>query len=91
MEDEKRNAIMSLSFYGLAVVTILYANLSGQYKSGPCTPSLDIMSFFLIGPISFILMVFNGLLLTFLHKETKYSFRIHLGALLIWAMLLLLS
>lgn len=91
MEDEKRNAIMSLSFYGLAIVTILYVNLSGQYKSGPCTPNLDIMSVFLIGPVSFILMVLNGLLLSFLHKETKYSFRIHLGVLLIWIMFLILN
>ncbi|MBC5839223.1 hypothetical protein [Flavobacterium muglaense] len=91
MEDEKRNAIMSLSFYGLAIVTILYVNVSGQYKSGPCTPNLDIMSVFLIGPISFILMVFNGFLLSYLHKETKYSFRIHLSALLIWGVFLLLN
>lgn len=38
MNREKRNAILSLTFYVVAVIAAILINVSGQFKSGPCTP-----------------------------------------------------
>lgn len=91
MNQEKRNALLSITFYSIAIITIIITNTSSQFKSGPCTPNLDLLSFLLIGPLSFILLVINGILAFGMEKQTKYSFLIHLLALIIWVMILLVN
>jgi hypothetical protein len=88
MNQEKRNALLSLIFYVLVTIAIVLINISGKFKSGPCTPNLDVMSFFLIGPISLILLMINGIQIFWMKKQTKYSFFIHLAALIIWITIL---
>ncbi|PSR54097.1 hypothetical protein AHMF7605_11475 [Adhaeribacter arboris] len=89
-ELEKRNAIKSLIFYGIYITVIILINASGAFKSGPCTPNLDILSIFLIGPISLILLIKNlGKL--FAKHPTKYSTLIHGVGLLTWMVILFLG
>jgi hypothetical protein len=88
MNQERRNALLSITFYVIAVLTIIIINVSGKFKSGPCTPNLDLLSFFFLGPLSFILLVINGISKVVMNKQTKYSFIIHLLALIIWIIIL---
>jgi uncharacterized membrane protein len=87
MNQEKRNALLSVIFYVIAILTIVLINVSGQFKSGPCTPNLDFLSVFLLAILNIILLIFNGLLAFVLKKETKYSFFVHLLALIIWTII----
>jgi hypothetical protein len=89
MTRKNHNALKSISFYLIAVLVIVFINVSGEFKSGPCTPNLDLLSFFLLGPLIVILMVINGILAFVMDKSTKHSFYIHLFALSTWMIILL--
>lgn len=91
MRIEKRNLALTLLFYLISVLTITVINMSGQFKSGPCTPSLDIVCYFLLGPLILIFLIINGVSKFYFHKQTKYSFYIHLLALIIWTGILLIN
>lgn len=84
MNTEKRNAILSILFYVISIITILFINLSGEFKSGACTPNLDYISIFLVAILNIILLIFNAILAFGLDKETKYSFFIHLFVIVIF-------
>ncbi|AWG23492.1 hypothetical protein FFWV33_19115 [Flavobacterium faecale] len=88
MKEEKRNTLKTLVFYAFVFVCILFVNISGKFKSGPCTPNLDVLSIFLIGPVSFILMLVNGIKYFHMERETKFSFYLHFICLLIWILFL---
>lgn len=91
MNREKRNALLSIIFYFIAVLTIILINNSGNFKSGPCTPNLDVLSFFLLGPFSLISLILNCILAFVKEKPTKYSIIIHLIALTIWTIILFVN
>ena len=91
LTDQMKNTLLTLLFYLVAVSLIVWFNLSGQFKSGPCTPNLDGLSYFILGPLSFLLMGINGVLAYYFQKPTKPSFFIHLLALSVWTSILLLN
>ena len=88
MDPKSKNALVSAAFYFIAIIAIIVFNVSDEFKSGPCTPNFDIFSVFLLGPLSAILLIKNGIQTFLLKRETSYSFRIHLIALLIWVIVL---
>ncbi|WP_269225415.1 hypothetical protein [Flavobacterium eburneipallidum] len=91
MDIEKRNALLSILFYAISIVAIVIINLSGQFKSGPCTPNLDVFSIFLVAILNIILLVVNAISTFGLKKETKYSFYIHLSVFVIWIIALIIN
>jgi len=74
------NALLSFNFYALAILVIFLIAISGRFKSGPCTPNLDILSVIFLYLISFILLLINGVRVFYYKKPNKYSFYIHLIA-----------
>jgi hypothetical protein len=91
MNQEKRNALLSITFYFIAVLTIILINFSGKFKSGPCTPNLDFFSVIFLGLLNLILLIINGVLAFVMKKQTKYSFFIHLLATTIGIILLFMN
>ncbi len=91
MNTEKRNALLSIIFYVISIIVIVIINLSGQFKSGPCTPNLDVFSIFFVAITNIILLVVNAILTFVLKRETKYSFCIHLSVFAIWVMALIIN
>jgi hypothetical protein len=91
MNQEKRNALLSITFYFIAVLTIILINFSGKFKSGPCTPNLDFFSVIFLGLLNLILLIINGVLAFVMKKQTKYSFSIHLLVTTIGIILLFMN
>lgn len=91
MTVENRNALLTTLFYSISVSAIVLMNNSAQFKSGPCTPGLDLLSFFLLGPISIVLLIKNGLSAFCYERQTKQSFLIYVFALTIWLLVLFLN
>ena len=83
MNTEKRNALLTTIFYVISIITVVSINLSGKFKSGPCTPNLDFFSIILVAILSIILLIINAILAFGLKRETKYSFFIHLFVIII--------
>jgi hypothetical protein len=91
MNTEKRNAILSIIFYIVSIITIVIINLSGEFKSGPCTPNLDVFSIFFVAILNVILLIINAILTFGLKKETRYSYFVHLFVFLCWIMALIIN
>jgi hypothetical protein len=89
MLTEKENAGLTIVFYSIALILITIANTSSQFKSGPCTPNFDLISLFLLGPLSFILLLINGVQAFIRNKQNKYSFYLHLLAIIVWLLILI--
>jgi len=73
----------SLLFYLIAGPVVVYIIKSGQFKSGPCNPGLDVLSLLLLVLISFILMLVN--LIKIIRKGRNYlpPFLVHLLAFIL--------
>lgn len=84
MNQEKKNALKSIIFYVLALLTIVIINFSGKFKSGPCTPNLDVLSVFIFIILNVILLIINGIKAFVMNKQTKVSTIVHFIALIIW-------
>lgn len=84
MNPEKKNALKSIIFYAMAILTIVAINVSGKFKSGPCTPNLDVFSVFVFIILNIILLIVNGIKAFVTKKQTRISFIIHFVALMIW-------
>lgn len=84
MNQEKKNALKSIVFYIIAILTIVLINISGKFKSGPCTPNLDVLSVFIFIILNVILLIINGVKAFVMKKETKRSTIVHLAVLIIW-------
>ncbi|POY41009.1 hypothetical protein C3L50_00330 [Flavobacterium alvei] len=94
MNTEKRNALLSIIFYVISIIAVVIINLSGQFKSGPCTPNLDFFSIFIVAILNVILLITNAISTFGLKKETKNSFFIHLfvfSLFIIWIMTLIIN
>ena len=63
-------------YYAAAILAILYC--SKYYKTGPCTPNLDILSFLLLLPLSFALLAQSFLRIVTRKQERKIPFFIHI-------------
>lgn len=84
MSQEKKNALKSIVFYIIAILAIVLINISGEFKSGPCTPNLDVLSVFVFIVLNIILLIINGIKTFVMKKETKFSTIVHLIVLIIW-------
>ncbi|WP_411812366.1 hypothetical protein ACLB9Y_04290 [Chryseobacterium scophthalmum] len=84
MNQEKKNALKSIVFYIIAILVIVVINISGKFKSGPCTPNLDVLSVFVFMILNVILLIINGIKTFVMKKETKLSTIVHLAVLIIW-------
>lgn len=84
MSQEKKNALKSIVFYIIAILVIVVINISGKFKSGPCTPNLDVLSVFILAILNVILLIINGIKAFVMKKETKFSTIVHLAVLIIW-------
>ena len=91
MNTENRNALLSIIFYVISVIAILIINLSGQFKSGPCTPNLDFFSIFIVAILNIILLIINAISTFGLKRETRYSYFIHLFIFIIWVIALIIN
>ncbi|AZA75064.1 hypothetical protein EG358_15385 [Chryseobacterium indoltheticum] len=91
MSQEKKNAIKSIVFYLIAILIIVLINVSGKFKSGPCTPNLDVLSVFILAILNVILLIINGIKAFIMKKETKLSTILHLTVIVIWIIVLLIN
>lgn len=89
MNEEKTNVQFSILFYVISAAIIAIINVSGEFKSGPCAPNLDVVSYLLVAFSSVILLIINGFKAFVMNKQTKYSFFIHLAVLTLWLINLL--
>ena len=89
MTTEKRNAILSILFYIISIIAVVTINLSGQFKSGPCTPNLDFFSIFIVAILNVILLIINAISTFGLKRETRYSYYVHLSVFTIWIMFII--
>lgn len=80
MNQEKK----SIVFYIIAILVIVVINISGKFKSGPCTPNLDVLSVFIFIILNVILLIINGVKAFVMKKETKLSTIVNLAVLIIW-------
>jgi hypothetical protein len=83
--DEMQSLKLTLLFYVIMGALIFYFNISSEFKSGPCTPNLDLLSILFIGPISLILAIWNSLKFFIYKLPNKYSMIIHSIGFAIWA------
>lgn len=84
MSQEKKNALKSIVFYIIAILVIALINISGKFKSGPCTPNLDVLSVFIFIILNVILLIINGIKAFAMKKEMRLSTIVHLAVLIIW-------
>lgn len=84
MSQEKKNALKSIVFYVIAILVIALINISGKFKSGPCTPNLDVLSVFIFIILNVILLIINGIKAFAMKKEMRLSTIVHLAVLIIW-------
>ena len=80
MNTEERNAVFSIIFYIISAIAVTIFNSLEDFKSGPCTPNLDFLSFFFVLILNIIFLLTSAILAFGLKKATKYSFFIHLFA-----------
>lgn len=84
MSQEKKDALKSIVFYIIAILVIVVINISGKFKSGPCTPNLDVLSVFIFIILNVILLIINGIKAFAMKKEMRLSTIVHLAVLIIW-------
>ena len=84
MNPEKKNALKSIIFYAIAILTIVAINVSGKFKSGPCTPNLDVFSVFIVVALNVILLIVNAIKAFVMKKQTRLSFVVHFVALIVF-------
>jgi len=77
---------LSIRVFGYAMTFLLVWFCRLNFKSGPCTPNLDIFSWFIATAVSFILLVKSIVRFVISRdKRRMYSFSIHLVAFgLLW-------
>lgn len=83
MNEEKKNAVKSIVFYFAATLIVVVMNVSGNFKSGPCTPNFDVFSVFIFVILNILLFLINGIKAFVLKRQTKLSTIIHF-ILVIW-------
>lgn len=72
----------TIIYYAVAIPLLIFVECSGAFKSGPCTPNLDMLLFLLALIVTPILFVISAVRLKIKGKLYFKSFIIHLCALL---------
>ncbi|KUJ53414.1 hypothetical protein AR685_03240 [Chryseobacterium sp. JAH] len=88
MNQERTNAVKSIIFYIVLLLIIVAINVSGKFKSGPCSPSLDILSVFGGIIINITLLIINGIKAFVMKREARLSTFVHFAVLIIWVILI---
>lgn len=71
-------------FYVVALLLIIYFFRTPGFKSGPCTPNLDLLSYILFG-LTAALLLARSICKVVAKTGTKRLVALNLGALLFWA------
>jgi hypothetical protein len=81
----KSYIIKRVLYYAFAFILIWSCGMN--FKSGPCTPNLDVFAWFIFALLSLILVVKNFVQFAVSKDEKRiYSVSIHsIGLLLLWA------
>ncbi len=90
MKTEKSNAKLTIIFYVISIIIIVGINVSEKFKTGHCTPNLDLLSIPLLALFSFFLAFFNAILAFGFNKPTKKSFYIHFSVLIFFILIRLI-
>ena len=83
----KNNVTGLLLFYVIALGGLIYVENGKEFRSGPCTPNLDIFAPILLLVVNVILLLIS--LLKDAPKRSKYPIFINLGALAVLIYVLL--
>lgn len=81
MNQEKKNAKVTILFYSISLLIIVLINISGKFESQEQIINIDVSSIFLLVILNLVLLIINGIKAFILEKQTKLSFVIHLIAL----------
>jgi hypothetical protein len=73
-----------IAFYLVGGMLIVFFSKTPGFKSGPCTPGLDVLSWLLFGLVAFGLLVRSILIAIWRKKRDWISLLIHAAALIIW-------
>lgn len=84
MNQEKKNAKLTILFYAISLLIIVLINISGKFESQEQIINIDISSIFLLVIFNVILLIINGIKALIFEKQTKLSFFIHFIGLVIW-------
>ena len=71
-------------FYIVALLLIIFFFKTPGFKSGPCTPNLDLLSYILFGLTGALLLV-RSIYKSVAKTGAKHLIALNLGALLFWA------
>src|SRR5690242_17881380 len=77
-------------YYIIAIPLLLFVECSGAFKSGPCTPNLDVLFFLLALIVTPVLFVISTVQLIRKGKLYLFSFIIHLSAFFTLAITLII-
>ena len=88
MNQERTNAVKSIIVYIVLLLIIVAINVSGKFKSGPCSPNLDILSVFGGIIINITLLIINGIKAFVMKREARLSTFVHFAVLIIWVILI---
>jgi hypothetical protein len=88
---QMKAAIKTLTFYAASLLIIGLINMSGEFRSGPCAPDLDVLSILCIGPLSLIFLIINIFQKLLSNRPTTYSAVIHSFIFIVWILMLSLS
>lgn len=88
MMNQERTAVKSIIVYIVLLLIIIAINVSGKFKSGPCSPNLDILSVFGGIIINITLLIINGIKAFVMKREARLSTFVHFAVLIIWVILI---
>jgi hypothetical protein len=83
----KKRDLLLVAYHLFSAIAVVYFMKSGNFKSGPCTPDLDVLGFFLALLISIVLTLV-GIVMLIKSRQNKYFLIINLTAMLIWLSIL---
>ncbi len=86
LSETTRYFLKRFAAYALLFAIIGYCRV--HFRSGPCTPNLDIVTYLMAGIICLVLLIKNGAQAIFWRQQAKaHSFLIHLaGAFTLYLM-----
>lgn len=79
----KKPVFKTVVYYIIVISLIVFFNISGDFKTGPCNPGLDLISVLLAVIITFVLLVINVFLSIRKGKVYLPSLCIHLLVLVL--------
>jgi hypothetical protein len=91
LNHNRRPVAKTLLFYAVAFLLILAVNTLPGFKSGPCTPNLDILSLFVTFIVAVSLLIINVIKLAISGRSYLDLTLVHAGVVLIFCTLLAIN